>query len=76
MFGIIEVVSKKKRNKQYKGSAPVRPTITKVSAVKRNPVHQWWIDHERYVKPALPVIGVIVVIIIAVLGLVSLIWLK
>lgn len=44
---------KKKRNKQYKGSgaAQTAPVVTHVSAVKRNKVQLWWLDHKRIVKP-------------------------
>ena len=68
-------MSKKKRNKSYKGNAQVtRPIITRVSAVNRNPVHQWWVDHKRVAKPALAISGVAAVIILIVIGLIGLIW--
>ena len=59
---------KKKRNKQYKGSgaAQTQPTITHVSAVKRNKVHLWWLEHKRIAKP-LAIgggIGAIVIVLI------------
>lgn len=68
-------MSKKKRNKRYKGSVDAaRPIVTKVSAVKRNPLHQWWVDRQQYIKPALPIVGIVVVVIIIALGLVAVIW--
>jgi len=44
---------KKKRNKVYTGidAAVTRPTITKISAVNRNFVSQWWFDHKRIARP-------------------------
>lgn len=65
-------MSKKKRNKQYKGSAPTRPVITKVSAVNRNPVHQWWVDHKRFARPALITAGIAVAVVIILIGLIDL----
>lgn len=43
---------KKKRNKVYKGAdAAARPVVTKVSAVNRNKLQQWWFEKKRIVKP-------------------------
>ena len=44
---------KKKRNKVYTGvdAAVTRPTITKISAVNRNFISQWWFDHKRIARP-------------------------
>lgn len=67
-------MSKKKRNKQYKGSAPIRPQITRVSAVKRNKLHQWWIDNNRIARPVLVAAGVIAVIVLIIIGIIGLIW--
>lgn len=67
-------MSKKKRNKQYKGSVAARPQITRVSAVKRNKAHQWWIDHQRVARPALIAAGIALLIIIVVIGVIGLIW--
>lgn len=66
--------SKKKRNKQYKGSVPVRPTITKVSAVHRSPIHQWWIDHKRMAKPVGIAVAIAIAIIVIIIGIVGIIW--
>jgi hypothetical protein len=67
--------SKKKRNKVYKGSvAATRTTVVKVSAVKRNAVHQYWIDHKKIAKPVLIAAGVVVFIIIVIIGIVDIIW--
>lgn len=64
-------MSKKKRNKQYKGSVSTRPTITRVSAVNRNPVHQWWVDHKQAARPVLIIAGIGVAVIIVVIGIVG-----
>ena len=56
---------KKKRNKKYSGSdaAMTRPTITRVEAVQRSKVGQWWHDRRRTLKPIL-IAGVVVLIIV------------
>lgn len=70
------MTNKKKRNKAYKGSgaAVTRPTITRVNAVDRNPVHQWWFDHQRVAKPVAIAAGIGVAIIICIIGLIDIIW--
>jgi hypothetical protein len=56
---------KKKRTKQYSGADAkiTRPTLTRVSAVNRNKVQQWWIDNNRIAKPVL-IAAVVAVIVI------------
>lgn len=68
-------MSKKKRNKVYKGSnaATTRPTITRVSAVNRNPAHQWWIDHKRIVRPVAIIASIVAAIILIIIGIFSII---
>jgi hypothetical protein len=63
---------KKKRNKPYTGAdaALTRPVVTKISAVNRNPVSQWWFDHKRIAKPILIAAIVVVVVVILILELV------
>jgi len=58
---------KKKRNKTYTGvdAAITRPVVTKISAVNRNAVSQWWFDHKRIARPI--IIAAIVVIAITIL---------
>ena len=58
---------KKKRNKVYRGAdaALDRPVVTRVSAVERSKIGQWWYDHKRIAKPVL--IAAIVVIVLVVL---------
>lgn len=68
------MANKKKRNKQYKGSvAAIRPSVTKVSAVKRNPAHQWWVDHKRIAKPVLITSGIVVAVIVVIVGFIDII---
>lgn len=56
---------KKKRNKAYTGAdaSIARPVITRIQAVKRNKVQQWWFDKKRIAKPALIAAAVLVVVI-------------
>ena len=46
---------KKKRSKRYTGAdaAMTRPSVTRVKAVKRTKLQQWWLDRRRALKPAL-----------------------
>ena len=55
---------KKKRNKAYTGAdaSIKRPTITRIEAVNRNKVSQWWFEKKRVAKPALIAGGVVAVI--------------
>ncbi len=55
---------KKKRNKPYRGvdAAIDKPVITRIAAVNRNPVSQWWFDHKRIAKPVLIASAVVLVI--------------
>lgn len=56
---------KKKRNKVYSGvdASASRPTVTRIEAVNRNIVQQWWFEKKRIVKPVGIASGVIVIII-------------
>jgi hypothetical protein len=53
---------KKKRNKSYTGAdaAVTRPVITRISAVNRSRVGQWWFDNKRLAKPILITSGIVV----------------
>ena len=69
------MASKKKRNKKYRGVDAAKPTtFTKVSAVKRNPVHQWFVDHRRMIRPALITLLVAFVVIVVIIGVIDIIW--
>lgn len=63
---------KKKRSKVYTGTDAkiTRPSITRVTAVKRNRVQQWWIDNKRIAKPVLIAAGVILVVVWLVIELI------
>lgn len=63
---------KKKRNKVYTGQDAkiVRPSVTRVSAVHRNKLQQWWLDNKRIAKPVLIAAAVAVVIVWLVIELV------
>jgi len=63
---------KKKRNKIYTGvdAAVTRPTITKISAVNRNFVSQWWFDHKRIARPIIIAVLVAAAITILIIELV------
>jgi len=75
VFGILVAMSKKKRTKTYKGNTAVtRPVITRVSAVNRNQVSQWWFDHKQFAKPVAIVVGIALVIIIIIIGLIDIIF--
>lgn len=55
---------KKKRTKKYNGTdaAVTRPSITRVEAVNRTKLGQWWYDRRRIVKPILVASGVVLLI--------------
>lgn len=55
---------KKKRNKVYRGAgaAATQPTVTRISAVKRNKLQQWWLEKKRIVKPVAIAAAVVIVV--------------
>jgi hypothetical protein len=64
--------SKKKRTKKYQGSnAATHTTVTKVSAVKRNPLHQWWVERKKFARPVAIGVAVVLVIIVVIVGIIS-----
>ena len=52
---------KKKRTKKYTGqdAAITRPTVTRVTAVKRNKAQLWWLERRRLLRPVLITTGVV-----------------
>ncbi len=56
---------KKKRTKKYSGSdaAMSRPSITRVQAVSRSRIGQWWYDRKKVIRPAI-ITGAVVLVII------------
>ncbi len=63
---------KKKRNKVYQGAdaAITRPTVTKITAVQRSWIGQWWFDHKRIARPVLIAAAVIAGIVILIIEIV------
>jgi len=63
---------KKKRNKVYTGvdAAVTRPTITKISAVNRNFVSQWWFEHKRIARPIIIIVLVVAIVTVLIIELV------
>jgi hypothetical protein len=57
---------KKRRVKKYQGeeASATKPRLTRISAVHRGPVNQWWFDNKRLVKPVAIVSVIIIVIVI------------
>jgi hypothetical protein len=53
--------TKKKRNKVYRGAdaAADRPTVTRISAVNRSKVGQWWFDNKRVARPVIIVSAIV-----------------
>ena len=79
LFAILLLImakQKKKRNKKYTGAdaAVVRPSVTKVQAVSRSPLGQWWFDHKRIVKPVAIASAIALFLIWVIFELVRLIF--
>ena len=59
---------KKKRNKIYQGAdaAMTHPVITRISAVNRSKLSQWWLDRKAILRPILitAVIALFIIIMI------------
>lgn len=66
---------KKKRTKKYSGAdaASARPSITRVQAVNRSKIGQWWHEKKRVAKPILIAAAVAIVIIWLIIELVRII---
>ncbi len=73
--GYIMAKQKKKRTKKYTGSdaAMSRPTITRVQAVNRSRVGQWWHEKKRVIKPILIVSAVVLLIVWLLIELIRII---
>lgn len=65
---------KKKRNKQYTGAdaAMARPSVTRISAVHRSPIKQWWFDNKRIARPVLIGVGIVLILVAVIVQIVSL----
>lgn len=66
---------KKKRTKKYSGAdaASARPSITRVQAVNRSKIGQWWHEKKRVAKPILIAAAVVIVIVWLIIELVRII---
>lgn len=66
--------NKKKRNKVYAGAdaAIKKATVTRIEAVSRNKVSQWWFDNKKIAKPVMIAVGVLFFVIIIVAQIISL----
>lgn len=64
---------KKKRNKVYRGAdaAMQRPVVTKVTAVNRSKLGQWWFERKKFLKPAVTVGVIVLVLVLVIVGIVS-----
>ena len=67
------VKQKKKRNKVYTGAdaAITRPIITRISAVNRSKIGQWWFDNKRIMKPVLITSGIVFFVIIIIVEIIK-----
>lgn len=68
--------AKKKRNKKYQGvdAAVTKPSVTRVSAVSRSKIGQYWFDNKKILKPVLigsAVVALIVWFIIEMIRIAS-----
>ena len=63
---------KKKRTKKYSGTdaAMTRPSVTRVKAVKRTKLQQWWLDRRRVLRPVLRPVLITTTIVSAVVWLI------
>ena len=66
--------NKKKRNKKYSGAgaAITQPVITRIEAVNRNKLSQWWFDHKKMAKPILIAAAIVFAIVIIIAQIISL----
>jgi hypothetical protein len=66
--------NKKKRNKVYAGvdAAMTRPNITRIEAVNRSKVGQWWLDNKKVAKPIIRIALIVLAATIIIIGIVSL----
>ena len=64
--------NKKKRNKTYAGAdaAITKPVITRIEAVQRSKIGQFWFEKKQILKPILITSGIVIAIIILILQIV------
>lgn len=63
---------KKKRTKKYSGvdAALTKPSITRVTAVNRSKLGQYWYEHRRILKPVLIVAGIVAAVIVLIIEII------
>ena len=66
--------NKKKRNKVYRGvdAAIDKPIVTRIEAVNRNKISQWWFDHKKIAKSIMIISGIVFVLVIVIAQIISL----
>ena len=66
--------NKKKRNKAYTGvdAAMTRPNITRIEAVNRSKIGQWWFDNKKKLKPTLVTGSIVLFVILLIIEIVRL----
>lgn len=64
--------NKKKRNKVYAGAdaAITKPVITRIEAVQRSKIGQFWFEKKKIIKPILITSGIVTAAIILILQIV------
>ena len=67
--------NKKKRNKIYTGTdaAITKPVITRIEAVQRSKIGQFWFDKKKILKPIFIAIAVIIGAVILIIEIVRLV---
>lgn len=65
----------KKRNKPYtgEGAKVATPTVTRISAVNRTKLGQWWFDRKRVLKPILITAIVAIIIVWLIIELIKIV---
>ena len=65
--------NKKKRNKAYTGvdAAMTRPNITRIEAVNRSKIGQWWFDNKKIAKPIIRIALIVLAVIVIIIGIIS-----
>ena len=64
--------NKKKRNKVYTGAdaAITKPVITRIEAVQRSKIGQFWFEKKKLLKPILITSGIAIAVVILILQIV------
>jgi hypothetical protein len=64
--------NKKKRSKTYTGAdaAINKPIITRIEAVQRSKIGQFWFDKKQTLKPILITSGVIFIVVVLILQII------